>query len=215
MLKPHARHAPNWTAADLVERFGPIELARIRFDPPPGYATEADLLEIARRDDRLHELIDGVLLEKTVGNHETLLAAWLIRMLDAFVLAHDLGLVTAPDGRFRVMPEQIRVPDVAFIGWDRLPGRRVPDEPAFDCGFDLAVAIISPSNTKQEMDSKLAEYFEHGCRLVWYIYPKQREVHVFTSPVSRAVVAEGKTLTGGEVLPGFELPLVELFARLG
>lgn len=88
----------TWTAAELVERLGPISLARIRYFPLPGQATEADLLEIASHDDRLYELIDGTLVEKTMGNVETLLAVWLITSLSNFVTKHDLGLITAPDG---------------------------------------------------------------------------------------------------------------------
>ena len=215
MLQPNQSPTSCWTAADLVERFGPIPLLRIGFDPPPGLASEADLLEIARHGDRPFELIDGVLVEKTKGNHETFLAVQLITILNLFVRENDLGLITAPDGRFRIMPEQIRMPDVAFIRWDRLPSRAVPEGAAFECGFDLAVEVISPSNTAEEMDSKLAEYFEHGTRLVWYVYPRQREVHVFTSPSERTTVLEGERLTGGEVLPGFELSLSELFGQLG
>lgn len=215
MLKPTTSHDHTLTAVDLAERFGPISLARIRHEPLPGHATEDDLFELSSHDDRLYELIDGTLVEKTMGNFETLLAVWLCGILDAFVLQHDLGLVTAPDGRFRLAPEQIRVPDLAFISWQRLPDRKIPYGSCFDCGFDLAVEIISPSNTRREMESKLEEYFAEGTRAVWYVYPLTREIHVFSSPTTCQVLHENDTLTGGEVLPGFELPLKNLFARLG
>lgn len=67
-----------WTAADLVQRFGPIPLHRVRHNPAPGSATERDLLEIHHREDRLYELADGVLLEKTMGIYESYLAVEVI-----------------------------------------------------------------------------------------------------------------------------------------
>jgi hypothetical protein len=64
----------EWTAADLVERFGPIPLRRIRLDTPPGSATEQDVIEIYNREKRLYELVDGVLVEKTPWGFTSL--AW-------------------------------------------------------------------------------------------------------------------------------------------
>jgi hypothetical protein len=64
------RELGTWTAADLVEHFGPIPLYRIRHDPPPGAATEQDAIEIHDREDRLYELVEGVLVEKTMGTYD-------------------------------------------------------------------------------------------------------------------------------------------------
>jgi hypothetical protein len=119
--------SPLDTLADLVHALGDIPLERIRFRPPPGTATEADVLaagEAPRK--RLCELIDGVLVEKAVGYSELLLAAYLIALLDAFVRPRNLGLITAPDGTLRLWAGRVRIPDVAFTSWDRMPGRRRP-----------------------------------------------------------------------------------------
>ena len=97
---------------------------------------------------------------------------------------------------------------------DRLPGHRVPREPIPDLAPDLAVEIISRHNTRQEMDRKLQDYFAAGVRLVWFVYHTPRcEVRVYVSPTEYSVVREGETLDGGAVLPGFQLPLAELFAE--
>jgi Uma2 family endonuclease len=64
------------------------------------------------------------------------------------------------------------------------------------------------------MAEKLRDYFTAGARLVWYVDPELRQVEVFTSPTDRQVVGEDQILSGGEVLPGFELNLRELFAEL-
>ena len=86
-------HPAVWTAADLVERFGPIPLDRVRHDPAPGTATEDHVVEIHDREDRLYELVDGVLVEKTVGIYESYLAAFLVRLIGNFVEENDLGIV--------------------------------------------------------------------------------------------------------------------------
>ena len=66
----------------------------------------------------------------------------------------------------------VRIPDVSFVSWDRVPGRKFPSEPVPPLVPDLAVEVISPSNTPKEMDEKLQEYFEKGVRLVWFVRPK-------------------------------------------
>jgi Uma2 family endonuclease len=120
-----------------------------------------------------------------------------------------------PDAMQRVAAEQIRLPDAAYYGWHRFPNRNIPAGSYLEVAADLAVEVISPSNTKREMTTKLQEYFSAGSRLVWYVYPQQREVHVFTSPDTCTVLPESETLTGGEVLPGFELSLSKLFSQFG
>ena len=204
----------TWTAADLVERFGAIPLRRIRHDPTPGTATERDVIEIHDREDRLYELIDGVLLEKTVGTYESYLAVLLSHLLCSFVQEHDLGIVLGADGMMRLAPGLVRIPDVSFVSWDRLPNRKIPREPIADLAPDLAIEVISKSNTPQEMERKLRDYFFAQVGAVWYVYhAPRREVHVYLSPEERTVLSEQQTLDGGDVLPGFTLPLPSLFAE--
>ena len=205
----------EWTAADLVERFGPIPLARIRQDPPPGSATEEDVVQIREHEDRLCELVDGVLVEKTVGTYESYLALLIGRILGGHVEENDLGIALGADGMMRLAPGLVRIPDVAFISWQRLPERRIPRQAVWNLAPDLAVEVISKSNTPQEMQRKLQDYFAAGVRQVWYVYPATREVHVFTSADSRVELRGEQTLEGGSLLPGFRLPLERLFAEPG
>jgi Uma2 family endonuclease len=205
---------PTWTAADLGERFGSMPLWRIRFDPFPGTATEQDVLDVLHKEGRLCELVDGVLVEKPMGFRESALAATLITFLKMFVTPRRLGTVTAPDGTLRLTAGLVRIPDVAFISWDRIPGRRLPQQPIPNLVPDLAVEVLSRSNTADEMERKRREYFGHGARLVWLIDPEARTVTVYTDPATSAVLHEAQTLDGGSVLPGFELPLRDLFAEL-
>lgn len=205
----------DWTAADLVEHFGPIPLSRIRQDPPPGAACEQDVVELHDHEDRLYELVDGVLVEKTVGSYESYLALLIGRFLAEYAEKHNLGIVLGADGMMRLCPGLVRIPDVSFISFERLPGRRIPRQAFFELGPDLAVEVISRSNTRKEMDRKLQDYFASGVRLVWYVYPATREVHVFRSAESGVVLRGSETLEGGEVLAGFTLPLDRLFAEPG
>ncbi len=205
-----------WTAADLVERFGAIPLYRIRHDPPPGNGTEQDVVEIHNREKKLYELIDGVLLGKTVGAYESYLAMLLVQLLGAYVRETNMGIVLGPDGTMRLAPGLVRIPDVSLICWDRLPGRKVPHEPIFDLAPDLAVEVISKHNTPREMDRKLADYFAAGVRQVWYVYHTPvPEVHVFAAPDDRTVLSQQETLGGGDLLPGFRLDLGQLFSEPG
>jgi Uma2 family endonuclease len=204
---------PLWTLADLAEMFGPMPPQRIRFSPPPGSATERDVLEIHLREDRLCELVDGVLVEKDMGFYEARLALVLGAVLETFANRHQRGIVVGSDGMMRLAPGLIRIPDVSFISRKRLPRGRTPRKPIPNLTPDLAVEVLSGGNTKKEMDRKLQDYFQAGVRLVWFVNPKARTVTVYTAPDQAAVLTIKDTLDGGAVLPGFTLLLRELFDR--
>lgn len=201
------------TLADLYDRFGPMPAGRIRNVPPPGMATEADLLRLADHQDRLCELVDGVLVEKTMGYYEAYLALRLASMLRDFVEARGLGIVTGADGMLRLFPGLVRIPDVAFVSWERLVERRVPRDPIADLAPDLAVEVLSKNNTAKEMARKLDDYSEAGVRLVWYVDHRPRTVTVYIGRQVFTVLHETDKLDGGDVLPGFALPIAELFAE--
>ncbi len=206
--------AVQWTAADLVERFGAIPLDRVVHDPPPGTATEDDVIFLDDHRDRLCELVDGTLVEKTMGFYESHLALYLGELLNSFVRKNRLGIVAGESGMMRLAPGLVRIPDVSFISWASLPDGRMPHVSIADFAPDLAVEIISRGNTRQEMERKLRDYFAAGTRLVWYVYHEpKREVRVYASPEEYTTVGENETLDGGAVLPGFQLPLAELFAE--
>jgi Uma2 family endonuclease len=202
------------TLADLLARLGGITPDRIRFHPPPGTATEKDVVEIERRENRLCELIDGVLVEKIMGFRESLLAVAMATFLKNFVAPRNLGLVSGADGMTRLFPGLVRIPDVAFTSWARVPGGIVPKDPVPDLVPDLAVEVISEGNTKTEMERKSAEYFASGVRLLWLIDPGTRTATASTGEKTSVTLTEDQTLDGGEVLPGFQLPLRDLFAEL-
>lgn len=215
MPKVLNRQAKVRTVADLLKRLGDIPPQRVWFRPVPGTATEQDVIDIEARENRLCELVDGVLVEKTVGYYESRLAAVLIHYIELFLGRHDLGIVLAPDGALRFMPGLVRIPDVSFISWKKFPNRELPSEPIPDLVPDLAVEVLSEGNTPKEMRRKLREYFQAGVRLVWLIDPATRTAEVYTSPRKKTAITADQAIDGGAVLPGFRLSLQKLFARAG
>jgi Uma2 family endonuclease len=199
----------------LHEELGDVPLRRIVMDPWMGMATEADLLRLAERDKRLCELIEGTLVEKPVGLYESLLAAWLVTYLNNFVGPRRLGIVSGEAGMMRLFPGRVRIPDVAFVSIERLPGRTAPREPIPTLSPDLAVEVLSESNTVAEIQIKLRDYFSSGTRLAWIIDPRKRTVAVYESsdqPIR--TLTEKDSFDGGDVLQGFTLSVAQLFASV-
>lgn len=201
----------DWTAADLVQRFGPMPLDRVRMSPAPGTASEEDVVRIHDSESRLFELVDGTLLEKSMGTWESCVAAILVRIMGTFVSDQDLGIILGADGMMRLAPGLVRIPDVSFISWNRFPNRRVPDEAIANIVPDLAVEILSRSNTTEEMARKLDDYLTHGVRLIWYIDPRAQEAKVYHGSKEFEVRTREQSLEGGDVLPGLVIPMAELF----
>lgn len=168
-------------AADLLHRLGNVPAERIRLSPAPGTATEQDVLAIEARANRLCELVDGVLVEKTVGYYEARLALLIGYFLEDSLEKHNLGVAFGADATLRLMPGLVRIPDVCFVSWGRLPIRELPAEPIPDLIPDLAVDVLSPANTKREMQRKLREYFKVGVGLVWFVDPPTRTAQVYTA----------------------------------
>jgi Uma2 family endonuclease len=205
---------PFENVAEMLEQLGNIDPRRVRSWPPPGKATEKDVIRILDRENRRYELIDGVLVEKVMGLKESFLAVEILFAVTAFVKSQDLGLVAGEGGPFRLLSRLVRLPDVSFLSWAQLPSREYPSEPIPNLYPDLAVEVVSEGNTEEEIERKLKEYFLAGTRLVWLVDAKTRTVRVHTSPDESAVLTESDVLGGGDVLPGFSLPLKQLFARV-
>jgi Uma2 family endonuclease len=201
------------TLADLRQRLGGIPLERIWFHPAPGTATEKDVLDAEERENRLCELVDGTLVEKAMGFEESRLAGRLLHVVSSYLDRHDLGICVGADGMMRIAPGLVRIPDLSFITWDRLPGRESPREPIPDLAPDLAVELLSEGNTKPEMARKVGEYFDAGVMLVWLIDPRKRTARVFSAIGKSTVVRADEALDGGSVLPGFVLRLSDLLDK--
>ena len=126
---------------------------------------------------------------------------------------HGLGVVAGADAPHRILLDQVRYPDVAFLSYAKLTKTEGPHPKVPNWVPSLAIEILSESNTRAEMTRKLADYFEAGVELVWYVDPPTRTVKVFTSPNDSQTYGEDDLLNGGNVLPGFQLSIREWFDK--
>jgi Uma2 family endonuclease len=203
------------TAADWHRALGDVPLHRIIFDPWPGTATEADLLHYVERD-KLCELIDGTLVEKPVGLIESIVAMNLATLLNMHIWPKQLGTVSGADSTLRMsFNGRVRLPDVCYFSADRVPGGFDPRTPIPTLSPDLAVEVLSHSNTAREIQQKLKEYFESGTRLAWIIDPPSRTVAIHHGPGSPTrVISANDILDGDAVLPGFAVKVTDLFRSI-
>ncbi len=202
-----------WSMADLQHHLGGIPLERILVVPPPGYATEEDVTRLNDHEDRLCELQDGILVEKPMGWYESMLALLIATEIRLYLRTHDVGKLLGADGSLKILPGIIKIPDVSFISWDRWPKKKLPRRPIPALVPDLVVEVLSDTNTKAEMANKLVKYFESGVRLVWYVEPETRTAKSYVSPSDVTEIAVDGILSGGDVLPEFQLSLAWLFSE--
>jgi Uma2 family endonuclease len=175
--------------------------------PPPGIVPPDD------DRDSLYEVVDGQVVEKTMGAYEGEIASLLLVFLASFIRTHRLGKVVT-EVLFRIDPagKHARRPDVAFISDARWPQNRpAPRQAAWDVVPDLAIEVIGPTDRATELIALIIEYFRAGVRCVWVVYPGERLVHIYDSPTAIRGLTRDDTLDGGTLLPGFQLPLASLF----
>lgn len=201
------------TVGDLLDRLGGIAADRVRLHPAPGSAVEQDLFDLDARGDRRCELVEGTLVEKPMGLKESVLAIIIASVLRAFVIPRNLGLVAGETGMFRLFPGCIRMPDVAYASHARRQGKPITS-PAPDMAPDLAVEVLSASNTVAEMNKKRDEYFSSSVKLVWMFDPEERTVAVYTSVENPILLNADDTLEGGDVLPGCSVSIKSLFDEM-
>jgi Uma2 family endonuclease len=170
--------------------------------------------EAAVDNDSLYEIVDGQRVEKPLmGSFQVLVASILDQQLGAFVRTNGLGRVLS-EMLFKINPTggHKRRPDVAFVSYERWArGRKINSEDGWDVIPDLAIEVISPSNTAEEVIKKIREYFKAKVRQVWVVYPIDRLIYVYDSPKKNIILDITDELDGGTILPGFRLSLVELF----
>ena len=172
---------------------------------------------MALPDDGHHyEIINGELID--MGNSGALhgyVCSTLMILLGGYVRQHNLGAMLDSSTAFKMKNGNKRSPDIAFFAKERLQGMAVLPSGYLEGAPDLAVEVLSPGNTVEEIDDKLTEYFENGSRLVWVINPTQHYVLVYRSAQEPDRLLKGKdSLDGEEVIPSFTLAIADLFQKL-
>ncbi len=160
-----------------------------------------------------YDLLQGELLcMPLAGGEQGEVTAELARVVGNFVVEHALGRVYAAETGFVLSSEDrtVLAPDVAFVEAARIPPREarrgfVPIVP------DLVVEVVSPSDRVSNVNDKVDAYLQAGAQLVWVVEPVRRRVTAYASDRSARMLIEGDSLTGGDVLPGFSLPLTDIF----
>lgn len=180
--------------------------------------TVEEFLKVAQsaeyRDQRL-ELINGEICVMSPSSSLNASVALRIgRFLDEYVEKHNLGYATGADGGYRLGHRNVLVPDVAFISAGRTRG---PGDNVFEVAPDLAVEVISPSETNRQVLDKARAYLQAGTELVWAVYPREQLIDVIRLTGDDHLDIETLTiegvLSGGDVLPGFEIPVKSIFSQ--
>jgi Uma2 family endonuclease len=182
--------------------------------PPaaPKY-TPDDLLRMPDWGKRF-ELVGGVLKELNVSFLSSFVAGTIYFALRSHIDPRGLGWVSPEGTSFRCFPDdpnKVRRADTAFHRLDRLSPAQATAEGHCTVVPDLAVEVVSPNDLADDVNGKRVEWLEAGAKLVWVVYPVQRNVHAFRSDGPAAVFGPTDTLTAEPVLPDFRAPVADLF----
>jgi Uma2 family endonuclease len=175
--------------------------------------TDEELMALPK-DGFKRELLNGEIIMSPSGSEHGYISYLLLDALGRHARLNRLGLVFDSSTGFRLAPDEVLSPDIGFVGKARLVGLKRPPRGFFSGAPDLAVEVLSPSDTVEQMHEKLSRYFLHGTRLAWVINPTERNAHVYRTPEAERLLRVTDALDGADVLPGFRLPLAELFAEL-
>ena len=167
-----------------------------------------------REPERECEVVNGVEVELPEMSVESrMIIGRLSRLLSNHALANNLG-EAHPEIKIKLPPpvDNQRIPDVIFVPFSKwAKNRRLPQTDAWEIVPDLCVEVLSPFDKIESLDEKVEEYLDSGVKTVWIVQPSVKQVRVYDSPDAIRVLRKHQTLTGGALLPGFELPLSELF----
>jgi Uma2 family endonuclease len=173
----------------------------------------AEVLEKIPHSDKRMELVKGELVAMTpAGYKHGKIALSFGAALLSFVRAHNLGDVYGAETGFILSrkPDTVRAPDIAFVRPEQVAQQK-RQEGFFDGAPDLAVEVVSPDDTDEEVEAKVLDYLEAGTRLVWVIRPRTRTVTAYRSRADIRLLTKDETLEGGDVLPGFMMGVKEIF----
>jgi Uma2 family endonuclease len=176
--------------------------------------TDAEFMAIER--DGCFELVNGELIDMgNSGAKHGYVAVLLSAALFNCVSTQKLGAMFDSSTAFKMKNGNKRSPDISFVAKERLQGLDDLPDGFLDGAPDLAVEILSPGNTVDEIHNKLVEYFENGTRLAWVVHPQEHYILVYRSGQQPECLLKSiDTLDGEDIVPSFTLPVAELFQKL-
>ena len=175
-------------------------------------STASELYEMPD-DGFRYELVKGELRKMSpAGSEHGAIIVNVTLLLGQHVKANNLGVCFGAETGFKIAsdPDTVRAPDVAFVRRERVPESGITKK-FWPGAPDLAVEVLSPGDTYEEVDEKVEDWLDAGARAVWVVNPKRRSVSVYRSMTDVARLSEADELEGGEVVPGFRCKVSELF----
>lgn len=179
----------------------------------PRVWTDEELLALPK-DGNKYEVLKGILTMSPAGYTHEFIGVRLIFALESFVRLHKLGVILGSSLGCWMENRDFLSPDVSFIAKERIQGEKNPGDKFFHAAPDLAVEVLSPSEWPNRLNEKLVDYFANGSQLVWVVNPREHVVLIYHSPEEHQILREGDVISGESVIPGFTLPVSELFAEL-
>lgn len=176
----------------------------------------ADLAKLPTGMGKRYELIEGKIIAMAATKlQHGIVTIRVSQVLILYNMVHKFGTILGAETGFYTRGDDltVRAPDVAFISYKRLPSEKLA-EAGEDFGKiapDLVVEVVSPGERRGKIVQKVQEWLEFGVSVVWVIYPKRRQVHVYLLNQEPQILTENDTLNGGEILPGFETPARAFF----
>jgi len=162
--------------------------------------------------DKKYEIVDGQPEAKEMGSSlHSGVGTRLIIEMGMHVKLNKLGGVYGPDATFQIGGNE-RMPDVSFVSSEHIPEEGETDQ-KWHIAPDLAVEVISPSESWVKVNRKIREYFAASVKQVWLVSLELREVHMYDSPKAITVLSEDNDLVNEVLLPGFRCRISELFQQ--
>jgi Uma2 family endonuclease len=171
---------------------------------------------MALPDGHRYEIVNGELIDMgSAGAKHGYICSLLVMALMSYILPKKLGVILDSSTAFKMKNGDRRSPDVSFFSQKRLQGLTELPTGFLDGSPDLAIEVLSPGNTVEEIHDKLIEYFENGTHIAWVIHPSEKYVLVYRSAQEPdRLLKSADSLDGEDVIPGFILPVAALFQKL-
>ncbi len=177
--------------------------------------TDAEFMALSD-DGHRYEIVNGELIDMgNSGAKHGYVCSTLMILLGGYVRIQKLGAMFDSSTAFKMKNGNKRSPDISFVSKERLQGLEELPDGFLDGAPELAIEILSPGNTVEEIHDKLVEYFENGTRLAWVIHPTEQYILVYRSAKEpERLLKSSDSLDGEDVVPNFSLPVAELFQKL-